>query len=47
MDDPGLLQVGPDIPSLLPEDGGNSEQSTDAYGTARQLDVMADLALDD
>ena len=47
MGDPGLLQELPDIPALLPEGGGDREQSAAADGTAGGLDAKADFALDD
>ena len=47
MGDPGLLQELPDIPALLPEGGGDREQSAAADGTAGGLDAKADCALDD
>ena len=37
MGDPGLLQELPDIPALLPEGGGNREQSAAADGTVSRL----------
>ena len=43
--DPGLLQERPDIAALLPEGGGDGEQSAAADRTLAGLDAMADLAL--
>jgi hypothetical protein len=47
MGDPGLLQELPGIPALLPQGGGDREQSATADGTAGGLDAKADFALDD
>ncbi len=45
MSDPGLFQELPGIPALLPQGGGDREQSATADGTAGGLDAKADLAL--
>lgn len=45
MGDPCLLQELPDIPALLPQGGGDGEQSAAADGTAGGLDAKADFAL--
>ena len=47
MGNPGLLQELPDSPTLLPQAGGDREQSATADGTAGELDAKADFALDD
>jgi hypothetical protein len=47
MGDPGKLQELPGIPALLPQGGGDREQSATANGTAGGLDAKADFALDD
>jgi len=44
---PCLLQELPDITALLPEGGGEREQSSAAYSTAGRLVAKADFALDD
>jgi hypothetical protein len=41
MGDPGLFQELPCIPALLPEGGGDREQSATADGTAGGLDANA------
>jgi hypothetical protein len=45
MGDPGLLQELPGIPALLPQGGGDREQSATADGTAGRLDAKADFPL--
>jgi hypothetical protein len=45
MDDPGLLQVLPDISLLLPQSGGDREQAAAADRILGGLDAMTDLAL--
>lgn len=45
MDHPRLLQERPDVTALLPECGGDGEQSAAADGALAGLDTMADLAL--
>ena len=45
IDDPGLLQVLPDIAALLPEDGGDRQQAAAADGTTGCLDAVTELAL--
>jgi len=47
MGNPGLLQELPDISALLPQGGGDCEQSATRDGTAGGLDAKADFALDD
>jgi len=47
MGNPGLLQELPDIPALLPQGGGDREQSATTDGTAGGLYAKADFALDD
>ena len=47
MGNPGLLQELPDISALLPQGGGDCEQSATTDGTAGGLDAKADFALDD
>lgn len=47
MGNPGLLQELPEIPALLPQGGGDREQSAVADGTVCGLDAKADFALDD
>ena len=46
MGDPGLLQEGPDVSTLLPEGWDDREQTAAAQGSLGGLDSMADLAVD-
>jgi hypothetical protein len=45
MGNPGLLQELPDIPALLPQGGGDREQSAAEDRTLAGLDAVTDLAL--
>ena len=46
MGDPGLLQEGPDVSTLLPEGGDDREQTAAAQGSLGGLNAMADRAVD-
>ena len=45
MGNPGLLEELPGIPALLPQAGGDREQSAATDGSASGLDAKADFAL--
>ena len=47
MGNPGMLQELPNISALLPQGGGDREQSATTDGTAGGLYAKADFALDD
>ena len=42
MGDPGLLQEGPDVSTLLPKGGDDREQTAAAQGSLGRLDAVAD-----